>query len=233
MPSSAKEVLDMSANRAFRYVFTRTLPLRSQPELVGDSAVACAVSEVEAGTLRVVEAHLHRAVDDRAAVHLHTAALAIATHRVLIARIRDSSRVMNMLRGAFGAGADVEADAKLPGYWVGKAGLMFTFDRMAGVRRMTSNAMSDFGKAFVIARTDDEAASEHRLTVSTCLYADICRQEGVPGLTGIFCSLDRALFSYVSPSAHGIEFSMSRETLADGKDHPCEFQFTKANGSKE
>jgi hypothetical protein len=224
---SASDVLNMGANRAFRYIFTRTLPLRSQPELSGKAAVDCAVAEIEAATLRVVETHTHRAVDDRSAVHLHAAALAVASHRVLLARIRDEPRVMEMLRGAFGAGADVAADAKLPGHWVGKAGLMFTFDRMAAVRKMTSNAVSDFGKMFETVRTDDEPKGEHKLTVSKCFYADICRREGVPNLTRIFCALDRALFSHVSPAAHGISFSMSSKTLANSSELPCEFVFTR------
>jgi L-2-amino-thiazoline-4-carboxylic acid hydrolase len=221
-----------------RYVFTRTLPLRSQPEFFEESLVKCAIVEIESATERLVEKHLSRIVDDRAIVHLHMAALAVATHFTLTVRIRDENRVMNIMRGGFGAGADVQADSKLPGHWIGKAALMFAPNRMAAVRKMTQNTQSDFGAGFDVIRNDGDAdiaraelqgsnsaGSNHQMIVNRCFYADFCRAEGVPEVTRIFCALDRALFSHISPRVHGIEFRMSNSTLADGVDSPCEFGF--------
>lgn len=227
-PRTADDIMAVSANKAFRYVFTRTLPLRSQPELSSPAAVDCVVADIEAAAARVVAAHAPRAADDRAAVHLHAAALAVAAHRALLPRLRDEARVMAMLRGAFGAGKDVAADARLPGHWVGKAALVFAPDRMAAVRRMTENAARDFGDAFVAERTDDDGGRRHVLTVSKCLYADVCREEGVPHLAHLFCALDRALFSHVSEAAHGVSYRFDEsETLAASPDRHCTFAFEK------
>jgi hypothetical protein len=228
-PRTPADIQAMTANKAFSYVFTRTLPLRGQPELSGESAVACAVADIEAAATRVLAAHAHRAVDDRAAVHLHAAALAVAAHRVLLPRLRDEARVVGMLRGAFGAGGGVADDAKLPGHWVGKAALVFSPDRMAAVRRMTENAAQDFGGAFSVARADEAGGARHRMTVTACLYADVCSDEGAPQLARIFCSLDRALFSHVTDKAHGVSFSFDEaSTLARGPDKPCEFVFERS-----
>lgn len=224
-PMSPTDINDTSANKAFRYIFLRTLPLRNQPECDNESGVDSVVSDIEHSALRVIKTHAHRVVDDRAATHLHAAALAIATHRVLQPRLRDESRVMAMLRGAFGAGESVEADAKLPGFWFGKAALLFSPNKMAACQKMTANAAKDFGDTFAVEREDEEDGKIHRMTVSSCLYADVCAAEGLPQLTRIFCSLDRALFSHVDKQAHGVEFSMSEMTLADGKDSRCEFVF--------
>lgn len=222
----------VSANKAFRYIFTRTLPLRSQPELSGESAVECSVTDIETAAARIVGDHAHRAVDDRAAVHLHAAALAVATHRALYPRLRDEARVVEMLRGAFGAGRDVNADSKLPGHWVGKAALMFSPDRMAAVRKMTENAARDFGSTFTTKQVDEDDGRRHRLTVTSCLYADVCKEEGVPHLTKIFCSLDRALFSHVTEKAHGVRFAFNEDsTLASGSDKPCDFVFERVTKS--
>jgi L-2-amino-thiazoline-4-carboxylic acid hydrolase len=230
-PAAAKhadEIMSVSANKAFRYIFTRTLPLRSQPELSGESLVECTVTDIESAAARIVGSHAHRAVDDRAAVHLHAAALAVATHRALLARLRDEARVIGMLRGAFGAGRDVSDDAKLPGHWVGKAALMFSPDRMAAVRRMTENAARDFGETFSVERVEEEEGRRHRMTVSKCLYADVCREEGLPHLTQLFCSLDRAMFSHVTEKAHGVRFRFDEDsTLAKGPETPCEFAFER------
>jgi L-2-amino-thiazoline-4-carboxylic acid hydrolase len=236
---TASDVMVMSSNRAMRYVFTRTLPLKSQPEFIGESSVTDAVAEIESGVERLVEKHICRVVDDRAAVHLHMAALAVASHRTLFARIRDESRVMDMLRRGFGASADAGVDAKLPGHWIGKAALMFSPNRMAAIRKMTRNTESDFGAAFDVVRSDVgtggdmkegiESAREgsHHMTVHRCFYDEFCRAEGLPQVTRIFCALDRALFSHISPRFHGIEFHMSSSTLADSVDSPCTFDFQK------
>lgn len=222
---SPAEIMGTSANKAFRYIFLRTLPLRSQPEYEHEAGVDSVVADIEHSALRVLQAHAHRAVDERAKTHLHAAALAVATHRVLFPRLKDETRVIDMLRGAFGAGKDVEADAKLPGYWFGKAALLFSPDKMGACRKMTANAAKDFGETFALERIDENEGKTHVMRVAACLYADVCAAEGVPHLTRIFCSLDRALFSHVDRQAHGVEFSISDKTLADGKDSPCEFIF--------
>jgi hypothetical protein len=236
---TANDVMAMSSNRAMRYVFTRTLPLKNQPEFPGESSVMDAVADIESGVERLVDKHIFRVVDDRAAVHLHMAALAVASHRTLNARIRDEGRVMDMLRGGFGAGVDAEVDAKLPGHWIGKAALMFSPNRMGAIRKMTRNTESDFGAGFDVVRSDVEAGENledgtegpregsHRMTVHRCFYNEFCRAEGLPQVTRIFCALDRALFSHVSPRFHGVEFQMSSSTLADNIDSPCTFDFRK------
>lgn len=66
-----------------------------------------------------------------------------------------------------------------------------------------------------------------------CYYNRICREEGVPHLTAVFCALDRALYSPITKESHGIEFSLDT-TLADTSDDDdtpsaCEFKFV---GSK-
>lgn len=132
---------------------------------------------------------------------------------------------MKLLRTAFGVGDNAN---KLPTYWIGKAALLFAPDKMAAVRNMTTNAERDFGDTFQVSRDDDDGGDAHHMTVSKCFYADVCRDEGVPNVAGIFCALDRALFSHVSPRAHGISFDMSPETLATEPPTPCRFSFRRA-----
>lgn len=221
----AGKIMDLAPNRAFKYIFLRMLPLRRHLELADQDSCVKVGQEIENIARQVVAKYVHFVNDDRAKIHLYAAALAVAGHRVLGAHIRDEGRVFQMLREAFGAGADTEADSRLPGHWIGKAGLFFTTDRMKGVRKMTRNAAADFGSNFKVQFHDDEQS--HQMTVSKCLYAEVCGSEGLRSLTRIFCALDRAMFSHVSPTAHGIEFNMGKSTLADGDDKICEFQFVR------
>ncbi len=61
------EIKEMTSNKAFSYVYTRTLPLRSQPEIDGEAGVDAAVADIDASATRIMEAHIDKVVDDRAA----------------------------------------------------------------------------------------------------------------------------------------------------------------------
>lgn len=76
-----------------------------------------------------------------------------------------------------------------------------------------------------------------------CFYQSLCKAEGVPHLTKVFCALDKALFSPVSASMHGVEFKLA-STLADSdieqraedgekgtEDRKCDFVFTRVSKS--
>lgn len=223
-PPSASDIQSLTSNKAFFYIFTRTLPLRSQPEFASPSSITCAIDEISSATTRLLSRYAHLAVDDRAAVHLHAAVLAVATHHTLLPRLASPARVLAMLRGAYGAGTSRADDRRLPGHWAGMGAMLFSRDKMGAVRRMTANAERDFGGAFAVARED--GAGRHVMRVEKCLYARVCRAEGVPELTQIFCALDRALFSHVSEGAHGVRFEFDEgRTLGKGEDVPCEFVF--------
>lgn len=162
--------MGMSSNKATRFVYLRTLPLVSQPELSGQ--VDLIASSIESTTKSVCQKHAASLIDDRSAVHLHTAALAIATHRVLTPRIKNECRVSNIIRAGFGAQllADPEAEGeekegsvqreetekRRPDFWIVRAALWFAFDRMKAVRRMTANMAADFGASFETEAVDHD-----------------------------------------------------------------------------
>lgn len=177
---SSSSVMAMSANKATRFVYLRTLPLVKQPELADE--VDDIAKRIEACTKMLCEKHIDSVVDDRAAVHLHTASLAIATHRVLSAQIANEIRLTNIIRAGFGAAlvpqtvgndetiARQKASEKLrPDYWIIRAALWFSLDKMKSVRKMTANMVRDFGASFETSSrdTDTESQTEHKLIVST------------------------------------------------------------------
>lgn len=168
--------MQLASNRATRYVYLRTLPLRQQVEL--DGQVEDIAAQIEDSTKRMCEKHIPTLLDDRAAVHLHTAALAIATHRVLTPRIRNELRLSNIIRAGFGVvpvpNPSVSQNEKetqnlsqkaRPDFWIVRAALWFSFDRMAAIRRMTSNMLRDFGSTFSSESLDDFVDGKPRHTV--------------------------------------------------------------------
>eukprot|EP00171_Calliarthron_tuberculosum_P006052 IDg6052t1 len=168
--SEAQRIMGLAANRATRYVFLRTLPLSSEHALAEDAKNLAA--DIEADAKRVVAAHEHRAVDERAAVHLHTAALAVATHRVLAPRLRSDARAEAMIRAAFGAApagdVDDAAARRLPAYWISRAALWFAPNRLAATRRMAANTARDFGSSFDVELRDGVSKDSHHLVVREC-----------------------------------------------------------------
>ncbi|CDF37528.1 unnamed protein product [Chondrus crispus] len=175
----AGEIMGMAANKATRFVYLRTLPLVKQPELEGQ--VDEVAGRIEDMTARLCEKHGGALVDERSAVHLHTAALAIATHRVLEPRIRDEWRLGNVIRAGYGAKLvpardATEADRKAvrvterlrPDFWVVRAALWMSFNRMKAIRKMTSNMARDFGQSFETTSTDrhGDEGETHSLLVS-------------------------------------------------------------------
>lgn len=223
--------MSLPSNRAMRYVYLRTLPLAQQPAVTDAPDV---VAQIEGVTTRLCGQHLARATDSRAEIHLHMGALAIATHRVLSPLVKDDLAVENMIRAAFGAqllpadGGDAPEAPRLPAFWIARAALMFSFDRMATVRKMVANVAKDFGETFEAEAADEEEGDVHRLVVRKCFYHAMCQAEEVPRLTKVFCALDRGLFNPISPKAHGVGFALT-ETLADERetDGKCNFVFTK------
>lgn len=180
---SPDDIMNMSSNRATRFVYLRTLPLVKQPELQDE--VDAIAKSIEDGTQKLCAKYIETVTDDRAAVHLHTTALAIATHRVLSPRIKNEIRLCNIIRSGFGAvpvpdrnvsdeeRKAVESGGKTrPDFWIVRAALWFSFDRMAAVRRMTANMMRDFGSTFETSTEDDEIdeQSRHNFFVSTFAF---------------------------------------------------------------
>lgn len=170
----------ISSNKATRFVYLRTLPLKKLPELADD--VDSIAEQIDAATLSLCEKHLSTVVDDRAAVHLHTAALAIATHRVVSPRIKNDIRLTNLIRAGFGAAllpdpTDTDdaasnhaaAEQLRPDFWIVRAALWFSWDRMSAVRKMTANMARDFGASFQTESRDaaPEGRKEHTFIVST------------------------------------------------------------------
>lgn len=185
---SARSIMDMASNKATRFVYLRTLPLVKQPELNGD--VDLVASRIEAVTETLCEKHSAKIEDDRTAVHLHTAALAIATHRVLCSRIKNENsriRISNIIRSGYGAALlpepnATEDDAKQlmakqklrPDFWIVRAALWFSFDRMNAIRKMTTNMVRDFGSSFETKAVDGErdGRPQHTLFVSKfCMFS--------------------------------------------------------------
>lgn len=193
---SAATVMDMASNKATRFVYLRTLPLVKQPEL-DDRKVDVIAGHIEDMTRSLCEKHASSIVDDRAAVHLHMAALAIATHRVLGAHIQDEVRLSNIIRAGFGAELLAEAgeseeesqrrrgaEKRRPDFWIVRAALWFSWNRMKAVRRMTANMMRDFGDSFkkeAVDELDGDGRQRHCLRVCTLMSVGgailRCREE--------------------------------------------------------
>lgn len=184
---TAKDIMELSANRATRYVYLRTLPLAREDSISRDKIKDIAAT-IEARTTALCDKHAETASDDRAAVHLHTTALAIATYRVLSPYVKDDIRVCNTIRAGFGAPlaehpamSDEEkltlndGQAARPDYWVIRAALWFAFDKLAAIRRMTANMISDFGPSFDTHAVDDDKAGlkRHVLYVSKFIHKKV------------------------------------------------------------
>lgn len=175
---NADEIMTLAANKATRFVYLRTLPLKQQAEF--DGQIDSIVSNIETTTEALCKKHAESVIDDRSAVHLHTTALAIATHRVLSPQIRNEVRLSNIIRAGFGASLVDEtpssgeskqsesAAKKRPDFWIVRAALWFSFDRMAAIRKMTANMVRDFGSQFETESRDyeDEFLQKHELVVS-------------------------------------------------------------------
>lgn len=223
--SAVDGVMNMASNKATRFVYLRTLPLVKQAEL--DGMVGEVAANIEEATRAVCEKHACAIEDDRSAVHLHTTALAIGTHRVLSTLIQNEIRVNEMIRAGFGASIEEGEAKKRPDFWLIRMALWFSWDRMGAIRRMTTNMVRDFGSTFETNRVDTEDQGvTHRLIVKKCFYNDICRKEGLPHLTRIFCALDKAIYSPITVDSHGIDFEL-KQTLADKDATFCDFKFTK------
>lgn len=176
---SGEQVMNIASNRATRFVYLRTLPLVKQPELSND--VDAIATRIEEGARSLCQKYSHTAVDDRAAVHLHNTSLAIATHRVLSPLIKNEIQLSNIIRSGFGAtplthanlpeqqqvDALQSAAKKRPDFWIVRAALWFSFDRMAAVRKMTANMAKDFGSSFETSQKDADTNGrvEHNLFV--------------------------------------------------------------------
>lgn len=188
---SAQSIMNMASNKATRFVYLRTLPLVKQPELEGD--VDSVATSIEAATETLCNKHSGTIKDDRTAVHLHTAALAIATHRVLSPLIKNEIRLSNIIRSGYGAALLPEPNAaegeagqlmakeKLrPDFWIVRAALWFSFDRMNAIRKMTANMARDFGASFETKAVDEEkdGRRQHTLFVSKfCLFSEFMHCE--------------------------------------------------------
>lgn len=174
--------MQASANRAMRFVYLRTLPLAKNEILAPQSQELA--DTIESETQKLCEKHLDKVIDNRAEVHLHMTALAIATHRTLSPYLRNETQVSNIIRAGFGAPLvkDVtHSDEDLltlnddqtlrPDYWVVKFALWFAFDKLGAVRKMTGNMVHDFGASFQTTAVDGELAGmpRHTLIVSKCL----------------------------------------------------------------
>lgn len=173
--------MGQTANRATRFVFLRTLPL-AKHDALAPQAKALADS-IESRTRELCAKHVAKAVDDRSAVHLHTTALAIATHETLAPHFDgDTQQLLNVIRAGFGAPLVPDSsmseedlltlndDQTLrPDFWVVRIALWFSFERLSAIRRMTSNMVADFGTSFETEAVDDVVAGldRHTLVVST------------------------------------------------------------------
>lgn len=170
------------------------------------------------------------------------AALAVATHHVLLPRLGgDEARVAAIIRAALGAPPDKAhtngASSTPPpftsiAYWLMRARLTFAASPLGAVRGMTARAVADWGAAFATETTNDAAGGPdaHVLRVRSCLYHAVCAAEGVPSLTRVFCALDAALFAPVSDAGRGLTFTLE-ETLAE-RAEACVFRFGSARDFK-
>lgn len=174
---TATSVMTLPSNRATRFIYLRTLPLARQSEFSGrEEEFGRQIEHVAKG---VVSRHLSKIVDDRAAVHVHTAALAIATKKSLGPFLGNKITLENMVRAGFGAPLIPDEatmspeellvlndDQKVrPDYWIVRFALWLAFDKMAAVRRMTQNMVKDFGKAFTTSSESDEIVGMPRHTL--------------------------------------------------------------------
>lgn len=164
---SVEEILGLPSNRATRYVYLRTIPLSAQSEYSGNpgeeddgAMVKEVVGLIEEESSRLIAKHAGTKVCDlRSAVHLHTAALALATYRVCTPTL-GAERSTGVIRQAFGIGQS------LPAHWITKAALLFTPNRLKAAKRMMENSVEDLGEAFdarVMAEEDDDSV---RLVIS-------------------------------------------------------------------
>lgn len=174
---TASNVMTLPSNRTTRFVYLRTLPLARQTEFSGREEEFG--RQIEHAAKGVVSRHLSKIVDDRAAVHVHTAALAVATKKTLGPFLGNKITLENMVRAGFGAPlipdettmSDEELlvlndDQKVrPDYWVVRFALWLAFDKMAAIRRMTQNMVKDFGKAFTTSSISDEIVGMPRHTL--------------------------------------------------------------------
>lgn len=174
---TASSIMTLASNRATRFVYLRTLPLAQRNEFSGREEELG--RQIESAAQGVVSRHLSKVIDDRAAVHVHTAALAVATKKVLGPYLGNGITLNNMVRAGFGAplvpDKTTMSDEQLlvlnedqkvrPDFWVVRFALWIAFDKMAAVRRMTENMVKDFGQTFVTVSKSDEVVGMPRHTL--------------------------------------------------------------------
>lgn len=198
---TCEDVMDIAANKATRFIYLRTLPLVKHPEI--SDKVKTLVGSIETDVRKICNKHIDTIIDDRAAVHLHNCALAIATHRVLSPYIKNQIRLNNIIRAGFGAmpisdpalsdeaNRAAKSVVKLrPDYWISRFALLFSWDKMAAVRKMTANMAADFGATFEthtpeVSNTESQRP-EHRLIVSKLFFF-------LPPIFGFFFKLQPSL----------------------------------------
>eukprot|EP00172_Hildenbrandia_rubra_P000797 Plantae.Rhodophyta-Hildenbrandia_rubra.ctg14512.p1 GENE.Plantae.Rhodophyta-Hildenbrandia_rubra.ctg14512~~Plantae.Rhodophyta-Hildenbrandia_rubra.ctg14512.p1 ORF type:complete len:263 (-),score=47.10 Plantae.Rhodophyta-Hildenbrandia_rubra.ctg14512:1103-1891(-) len=232
------QIFNNKINRATRYVYLRTLPLKSEPDLAVDTEQIA--KDIEYQAERICKKHSWRCVKEeaeneyqvgsRAQTHLHMSALALGSYRVLMGRLRgDEKKTMSLIYTGFGTAKDAENVKGLPAYWMTKTVMMLSrFGRggaLGAVERMSNNVKEDFGEVgFEVERDSGKGVRGgwwHQLKVNKCFYHGLFKEEEVPQLTKIFCAMDKAIF--VPVDGKKVAFNLDK-VLSDG-DPSCDFMF--------
>mmetsp|Transcript_25805 Transcript_25805/g.72255 ORF Transcript_25805/g.72255 Transcript_25805/m.72255 type:complete len:281 (+) Transcript_25805:206-1048(+) len=167
---------------------------------------------VELLQLRVselIEKHNGRVSDERSSTHLQTAALVLATHKVLLPFLRNEEEVLTIIKGQMGA-----ATSPMLRYML-KGTLYLSSDPFKSMARRLHSLKSDLGAAVTADITESEQSA--MMEVSSCLYNDMFEAEELPQLTSCCCcSVDRMWFEGLERFGVGFSFP-KRLSEGDGK----------------
>ena len=142
---------------------------------------------VESEYQHVYNRHTHQIVDSRSKQHLSVAALAVASHKVLLSFIRDEIEVLKMINDHMGAHtAPALIFLMRMASWLQRDPYASLVSRLRGLKL-------DYGLGFASTlHIVDQPHHQASLTIAKCFYREIFEEENVVQLARCCCcSVDR------------------------------------------
>jgi hypothetical protein len=158
-------------------------------------------------------------VDKASRTHLGMTALVLASYRVLMSRIGDSEKVVNILENTFKAVGQ---------RWIKlyiTLMLLLSRDPFKKMIQMSKKrVINNYGKTFEFEYSGD-GLNDFTIATKKCFYKDFFDSYGIPVLTRVFCSGDENWFNEIKPDKHGFRFE--RPTTLGYGGSECPFTFTR------
>jgi L-2-amino-thiazoline-4-carboxylic acid hydrolase-like protein len=174
---------------------------------------------------RIGREHTRLAVDSAGARWLTLCSVLLAAYRRLLAVGEDKATALAILQTAmtvpFRAGIHAFIRDR---FGISQDAPQDAFERIAAT--FQSRGEQRFGRAFTfVAGVRDDRRSFTNIT--TCLFDDFFRANGVPELTAVCCALDLVWADELAHPRYGVRFE--RPTTLSAGDDACRFRFFRGD----